>query len=118
MAGQLSKRRRLMLEMVIDLKNNKKRDSAQDVGKDQWGYPTALGKWLRSTNMGEATVALTLSRMRNSSRRKIKRVSGGYPTPPVRKNGLRRAQRKMRSQSSLERREKEESYCNSPNRCA
>ena len=56
--GQLSKRARLMLEMVIDLKNNKKRDSAQDVGKDQWGYPTALGKWLRSTNMGEATVAL------------------------------------------------------------
>jgi len=56
--GQLSKRARLMLEMVIDLKNNKKRDSAQDTGKDQWGYPTALGKWLRGTNMGEATVAL------------------------------------------------------------
>ena len=56
--GQLSKRARLMLEMVIDLKNNKKRDSAQDVGKDQWGFPVALSKWLRGTNVGEATVAL------------------------------------------------------------
>ena len=56
--GALSKRARLMLEMVIDLKNNKKRDSAQDVGKDQWGFPVALSKWLRGTNMGEATVAL------------------------------------------------------------
>ena len=56
--GQLSKRARLMLEMVIDLKNNKKRDNAQDVGKDQWGFPVALSKWLRGTNMGEATVAL------------------------------------------------------------
>jgi len=56
--GALSKRARLMLEMVIDLKNNKKRDSSQDVGKDQWGFPVVLSKWLRGTNMGEATVAL------------------------------------------------------------
>ena len=57
--GQLSKRARLMLEMVIDLKNNRKRaDSSADVGKDQWGFPMPLSKWLKGTSVGEATVAL------------------------------------------------------------
>jgi len=57
--GQLSKRARLMLEMVIDLKNNRKRtDSSADIGKDQWGFPMPLNKWLKGTSVGEATVAL------------------------------------------------------------
>ena len=64
-AGGLTRRARLMLDMVIDLKNNKKVVGAGAGGAggaeggDQWGFPSALGKWLKSSAaVGDAAVAL------------------------------------------------------------
>ena len=58
--GGLSKRARLTLELVLDLKNNKISKSESDVsGKDQYGIPIALSRWVKTANrVGEVTVAL------------------------------------------------------------
>ena len=63
--GGLTRRARLMLDMVIDLKNNKRQVGAGAGGAggaeggDQWGFPAALSKWLRSSAaVGDAAVAL------------------------------------------------------------
>ena len=63
--GGLTKRARLMLDMVVDLKNNKRvagagaGGSGGSEGGDQWGFPAALAKWLRASHaVGDAAVAL------------------------------------------------------------
>jgi nucleolar MIF4G domain-containing protein 1 len=63
--GGLTKRARLMLDMVVDLKNNKRVVGAGAGGAggaeggDQWGFPAALAKWLRASHsVGDAAVAL------------------------------------------------------------
>ena len=58
--GGLSKRARLTLELVLDLKNNKISKSESDIsGKDQYGIPIALSRWVKTANrVGEVTVAL------------------------------------------------------------
>ena len=58
--GGLSKRARLTLELVLDLKNNKISKSESDVsGKDQYGIPIPLSRWVKTANrVGEVTVAL------------------------------------------------------------
>ena len=58
--GGLSKRARLTLELVLDLKNNKVSKSESDAsGKDQYGIPIALSRWVKTANrVGEVTVAL------------------------------------------------------------
>ena len=63
--GGLTRRARLMLDMVVDLKNNKRQVGAGAGGAggaeggDQWGFPAALSKWLRSSAaVGDAAVAL------------------------------------------------------------
>ena len=63
--GGLTKRARLMLDMVVDLKNNKRVAGAGaggaggSEGGDQWGFPAALAKWLRASHaVGDAAVAL------------------------------------------------------------
>jgi len=63
--GGLTKRARLMLDMVVDLKNNKRvvgtgaGGAGGAEGGDQWGFPAALAKWLRASHaVGDAAVAL------------------------------------------------------------
>ena len=65
--GGLTRRARLMLDMVVDLKNNKKTTPVANANgergggaeDDQWGFPTAMSKWLRSSAaVGDAAVAL------------------------------------------------------------
>jgi nucleolar MIF4G domain-containing protein 1 len=58
--GGLSKRARLTLELVLDLKNNKISKSDSDAsGKDQFGIPIALSRWVKTANrVGEVTIAL------------------------------------------------------------
>ena len=58
--GGLSKRARLTLELVLDLKNNKVSKSESDAsGKDQYGIPIALSRWVKMANRaGEVTVSL------------------------------------------------------------
>ena len=58
--GGLSKRARLTLELVLDLKNNKISKSESDAsGKDQYGIPIALSRWIKTANrVGEVIVAL------------------------------------------------------------
>ena len=54
-------------DMVVDLKNNKKTTPVANANgergggaeDDQWGFPTAMSKWLRSSAaVGDAAVAL------------------------------------------------------------
>lgn len=76
----MTRRARLMLDMVIDLKNNKRVVGAGAggvggaEGGDQWGFPSALGKWLKSSAaVGDAAVALralTYERLRDASAHK------------------------------------------------
>ena len=67
----MTKRARLMLDMVIDLKNNKRQavvevsgsENKNAGGEDQWGFPSALSKWVKSDGgIGDVCIALrTLS---------------------------------------------------------
>ena len=62
--SSLTRRAGLMLDMVVDLKNNKRTAGAGPGGEaaadvDQWGFPNALSRWLRSSAaVGDAAVAL------------------------------------------------------------
>jgi nucleolar MIF4G domain-containing protein 1 len=72
-----------MLDMVVDLKNNKKTTPHANANgerggsggeDDQWGFPTAMSKWLRSSAaVGDAAVALralAYDRLQNADERK------------------------------------------------
>jgi len=61
----LSRRARLMLQMVVDLKNNKRAVGADAggaggrEGEDQWGFPMALSRALKAdAGVGDASIAL------------------------------------------------------------
>ena len=63
----MTKRARLMLDMVIDLKNNKRQavvevsgsENKNAGGEDQWGFPSALSKWVKSDGgIGDVCIAL------------------------------------------------------------
>ena len=63
--GVMSRRARLMLQMVVDLKNNKRAVGADAggaggrEGEDQWGFPMALSRALKAdAGVGDASIAL------------------------------------------------------------
>ena len=63
--GIMSRRARLMLQMVVDLKNNKRAVGADAggaggrEGEDQWGFPMALSRLLKAdAGVGDASIAL------------------------------------------------------------
>ena len=80
-ATTVSRRARLMLDMVVDLKNNK-RTAGGDAGgaggregEDQWGFPLALSRVLKAdAGVGDASVAL-----RTLTHDKLRRASSGAP---------------------------------------
>ena len=102
--GGLTRRARLMLDMVIDLKNNKRQVGAGAGGAggaeggDQWGFPAALSKWLRSSAAVGDAAAVRFARSRTSAwwTRARTEDSGGFPRLPGRRLGSPRARRRVR----------------------
>ena len=81
-------RARLMLQMVVDLKNNKRvvgrrRPAARAAheGEDQWGFPITLSRALKAdAGVGDASVALrTLTYDKLEKTRPRCEASGGFP---------------------------------------